>query len=202
VKPARLVTPVPGPPTGGTSGRCCRNGRLAAAVSKTSRLGTFLACAGVLLLAACGGSTGDQRGRTTARAGTPMHERHALGNKTPPASLENRPQAALLQLPGGRGSARYRITALSPPAHRFDVAVTAPTAAEIRVAMRTWYGVTLPILARTRGPGCTPHGGRSTCLLHFPILEAQKPGSWTVLVSKRSTPPATVRVAVTFSRPS
>jgi hypothetical protein len=35
----------------------------------------------------------------------------------------------------------------------------------------------------------------------FPELEAQRAGPWTVIATKRSPAPATVRISVTFSRP-
>jgi hypothetical protein len=43
-------------------------------------------------------------------------------------------------------------------------------------------------------------GTRSTCVLPFPLLEAQRAGHWTVIATK-SGPSATVHVAITFNEP-
>jgi hypothetical protein len=118
------------------------------------------------------------------------------------AALAGRPQAALLRLGRGRSSARYTITALSPPTHTYDVRVVAPVSAAIGVRIRTWYATSLSVFDSTGDKTwCNTHSAMSICLLRFPRLEAQQAGPWTVIVSKRSQPAATVRIAVTFSKP-
>jgi hypothetical protein len=118
------------------------------------------------------------------------------------STLAGRPQAAFLRLGRGRSSARYTITALSPPTHTYDVRIVAPVSAAISVRIRTWYATSLSVLNTTRDKTwCNTRGTRSICLLRFPRLEAQQAGPWTVIASKRSQPAATVRVAVTFSKP-
>lgn len=144
----------------------------------------------VLALAAggCAGGGSDHgtqsRGRNTAR--------------TPAAG---QPQAASLVLPVGRSSAQYRIAAPSPARYTFDVTVTAVASADVAVNIRTWYGAILSILGSTRDLGvCMRRGSQDTCFERFPLLEGQLAGTWTVIASKRSGPPATVRVAVTFAK--
>jgi hypothetical protein len=93
------------------------------------------------------------------------------------------------------------ITALSPPIHTYNVQIVAPARADIAVRIRTWYGVDLGVIDSTNEkPWCTVRGKRSVCVLPPPLLEAQRAGPWTVIATKRSRPPATVRIAVTFSQ--
>lgn len=113
-----------------------------------------------------------------------------------------RPQAATLKLPAGRSSAQYRITAPKPAQYSFDVTVSAPASADVAVNILTWYGAQLSILDSTHDSGmCTLRGSQETCLGRFPFLPAQRAGTWTVVASKRSEPPATVHLAVTFAKP-
>jgi hypothetical protein len=99
----------------------------------------------------------------------------------------------------GHSTARFRITALPPAKHAFDVRVIAPTSADVRVRIRTWYGQLLHLLDSTRDKqSCEDRGNRLICLVLFPRLEAQRERQWTVIVTKRSTPRATTRVEVTF----
>jgi hypothetical protein len=124
-----------------------------------------------------------------------------------------RPQAAWLALPTGRSSAHFRITAPSPARYDFDVALNLPAAAHVVVQFRTWYGAALDVLDYRPGEqtesstvnnsdtGCKLAKSRVLCVQHYPLLEAQKAGAWTVVVSKRSVPPAAVRVVVTFHNP-
>jgi hypothetical protein len=114
-----------------------------------------------------------------------------------------RPQAASLVLPAGRSSAQYRIMAPSPAEYGFDVTVIAPASAEVGVSIRTWYGAIFPsILTSTHDPAsCRAHGSQDVCFERFPLLEAQRAGTWTVVASKRSGPAVTVRVAIVFAKP-
>jgi hypothetical protein len=152
-----------------------------------------MAACGLLALAvaACSGGGGSARG-------TPRH-----GTKIVRAGgVAEQPQPAELALPAGRSSAQHRITAPSPARYAFDVSVTAPASASVAVNMRTWYGTTLTILDSTHDRAwCRRRGSQAICFLPFPFLPAQLAGTWTVVASKQSGPPATVRVVVTFAKP-
>ena len=159
-----------------------------------SRCFAVTAICGVLVLAAtgCTGGGGNHRsvpgpGRNPART---------------PAGA-GRPQAARLVLPAGRSSAQYQITAPSPAQYGFDVTVMAPASADVSLSIRTWYGAIFPsILTSTHDPAsCRTRGSQNVCFERFPLLEAQRAGTWTVVASKRSGPAATVRVAIVFAKP-
>lgn len=113
------------------------------------------------------------------------------------------PQAASLALPAGRSSAQYKITAPSPAQYGFDVTVAAPASADISVNAHTWYGATLSILDSTRDlqESCHRQGARNVCFERFPLLPAQRSGSWAIVATKRSAPAAAVRVAIMFAKP-
>jgi hypothetical protein len=121
----------------------------------------------------------------------------------PSAPAIGQPQAANLALPAGPSSAQYRITAPSPARYGFDVTVTAPASADVSVNARTWYGATLGILTSTRDlrESCTRRSAQDVCSERFPLLPAQRAGTWTIVAAKRSMPAATVRVAITFGQP-
>ncbi|HEY4461721.1 MAG TPA: hypothetical protein VGN41_03565 [Streptosporangiaceae bacterium] len=121
----------------------------------------------------------------------------------PSAPATGQPQAANLALPAGPSSAQYRITAPSPARYGFDVTVTAPASADVSVNARTWYGATLGILASTRdlGGSCSRQSALDVCFERFPLLPAQRAGTWTIVAAKRSRPAAAVRVTITFAQP-
>ncbi len=133
---------------------------------------------------------------TGGAPGVPDH-----GRRT--ASAIGQPQVASLVLAAGASSAQYRITAPSPAQYGFDVTVTAPASADVSVNARTWYGATLGILVSTRDlrGSCTPKSSQDVCFERFPLLPAQRAGSWTIVATKRSVPAAVVRIAITFARP-
>jgi hypothetical protein len=115
-------------------------------------------------------------------------------------ALEGKPQVGVLRLGDGPRSARFIVTALDPPTHTYDVRVNSVASADISVSVRTWYGQRLRVLdSIEEDRACRTRQGRVDCNFAFPALEAQRPGRWTVIVKKRSGPPATVRVAVTFN---
>lgn len=115
-------------------------------------------------------------------------------------ALEDKPQVGLLRLGDGRASARFAVTALDPPTHTYDIRVDTVASADISVGIRTWYGQRLRVLdSIKKDSGCQARRGRARCNFAFPALEAQRPGRWTVIVRKRSGPPAAVRVVVTFN---
>jgi hypothetical protein len=110
-------------------------------------------------------------------------------------------QGHSLEMTGTRSVVRFPITAPPPPEHTFDVYIEAPATADVGVRIRTWYGQRLSVLRSTHDrTWCSPRGRHVVCRLAFPRLEVQRPGEWTVVVNKRSRPPARVRVEVTFQR--
>jgi hypothetical protein len=117
-------------------------------------------------------------------------------------TLSGKSQGATLTMARGHSRARFNVIALDPPTHVFDVRIVAPEWADVRVRMRTANGRLLHILESTRSKDwCKVRHGHSVCQLPFPALEAQLGGRWTVIVVKRSGPPASVSVHVTFSTP-
>ena len=163
--------------------------------------GAILACA-LLALAEVGCGAGASVAPVTTKA--PVSESGA-------AAL--RPQRRLLSLPAGQSSAHVLFTAPSPARYVFDVALDLPASAHIVVEFHTWYGAVLDILDYKPGEGresstvtglstgCKAAASRLLCIQHYPFLPAQKAGPWTLVVVKRSAPPATVRVDVTFHKP-
>ena len=118
---------------------------------------------------------------------------------SPNRGLAGRPQSGTVRLSAGRASGKFEITALPPPTHSWDVRVTSPRTADVSVDALTWYGVRLHVIYSSRGDaGCHAVGALSSCFARFPFLEAQRAGRWTVIVAKRSGPPATVNVTITF----
>lgn len=118
----------------------------------------------------------------------------------------------MLRLTKGRSTAQYTIIAPSPALYAFDVSTDMPRSATLRILLRTSYGVVLtageyrPNSTRESSTAnsesaCSVHRARLTCIGHYPLLPAQKGGKWTVVVSKRSQAPASVRVGLTFYRP-
>jgi hypothetical protein len=128
----------------------------------------------------------------------------AIRSSTPGPSagaLVGRPQTGDLHLAGGVSSAHFTITALSPATHTYDVLVATAASADLSVGFETWYGRWLGAQYSTKGTlgsNCKVARGRMACLSHFPELAAERGGSWTVVASKRSGPPVSVRVTVTF----
>lgn len=117
-------------------------------------------------------------------------------------TLTGKSQGATLTMARGHSRARFNVIALDPPTHVFDVRIVAPQSADVRVRMRTANGRLLHVLDSTRSKDwCEVRRGRSICQLPFPALEAQLGGRWTVIVVKRSDPPASVSVHVAFSTP-
>jgi hypothetical protein len=159
----------------------------------TRKLAALAVC-GVLTLTANACTSAGGNG-----SGTQVHIKKII---RPPAAV-GRLQAASLVLPAGRSSAQYRITAPSPAKYGFDVTVTAPASAQISVNARTWYGAILGILVSTRdlSEWCKSRGSQDVCFERFPLLPAQRAGTWTIVASKRSKPAATVRIAITFAKP-
>ena len=120
---------------------------------------------------------------------------------TPASALAGRPQIGDLHLAGGWSSARFTITALSPPTHTYDVLVETAASADLSVHFQTWYGQNLGAQYSTQGTlasNCVVTGARMACLSHFPELGTERAGTWTVIATKRSGPPVSVWISVTF----
>jgi hypothetical protein len=103
-----------------------------------------------------------------------------------------------LALPRGAATARAKISAPSPQTHAFDVFVVAPAAADLGIRIETPSGHRLRILESTQSHDCNPRPPLRTCFLHFPRLEAPRSGVWTIVLTKRSTAPAHVRIDISF----
>ena len=158
---------------------------------RASMMSAFLCCA-LLPTAGCNAGSG---GSGRRKASTEKSR-----STTAAEGLSGRPQVGVLRLPHGPSAGHFKVTALPPPQHTWNVQVAAPARADVGVRIRTWYGQPLNVLNSTRDKAwCKVSNGRSICFLPFPYLEAQRAGVWTVIVSKRSKPPATVRVVVTFN---
>lgn len=146
-------------------------------------------------------SSGCVGGEETSTSREPSGPTSSEPIGTDPASLVGNVQSRTLELPNGVSRASFKITALPPPEHTWDVYVDAPTRADVAVRIRTWYGTRLRVLDSTDDKtSCDMQAGRSVCSLAFPRLEAQRPGEWTVIVVKRSQPAARVRVEVIFNQ--
>jgi hypothetical protein len=79
------------------------------------------------------------------------------------------------------------------------VRIVAPQDADVTVWLQTWYGQRLDVLGSTHDrASCRVAAEQTVCLLHFPRLEAQQAGTWTVHAAKRSPRPAVVQITVTF----
>ena len=67
--------------------------------------------------------------------------------------------------------------------------------------MRKWDGQRPRVLAPIEGDSsCHVRNGEADGLSSFPALEAQRAGPWTMIVKKRSGPPVTAQLEVTFNR--
>jgi hypothetical protein len=92
---------------------------------------------------------------------------------------------------------RVEIPAPHPPQHELAVLVVAPARADVAVAIETPGGHRLRVVESTRRE-CRARPPFRTCYLRFPRLEAVSGGRWTLVLAKRTTAPARVRVDVTF----
>jgi hypothetical protein len=99
-----------------------------------------------------------------------------------------------------RGLATKRFTIVAPSARKyaFDVFAVVPARADIGIRIDTRTGQVLRVLDSTRRRDCKVRPPFRTCLLHFPRLEAVQGGRWTIVLTKRSIPPARVRVDLGF----
>jgi hypothetical protein len=117
-----------------------------------------------------------------------------------PACRANDSDGHSVALGEGDTVASFSFEAENPATHAFDVEVEMPVGTELEITFLTSDGVTLGIfdILEPLGPDCVEENGEVRCLLHFPILEARTPGSWTANVHKLSSPAARVNVAVVW----
>lgn len=106
----------------------------------------------------------------------------------------------VLQLAEGDVQDFFDFDAPNPSTHYFDVEVTMPASTSLDVTFLTADGATLYIFTSDPVPdSCVAEAGQLRCLLHFPILEARKAGTWTANVHKLSTGPAEITVTVSWT---
>jgi hypothetical protein len=140
----------------------------------------------------------------SAVACTGRTDAHHLGSGAGTTVAAMEPQIATFVLPAGHSSEQHQITAPSPAHYEFDVTISAPASANVRLNARTSNGAILGLIGSTRDYqdySCRHQGSQIVCLGRFPLLPAQHGGTWTLLASKRSDPAATARVVITFAKP-
>jgi PASTA domain len=109
-----------------------------------------------------------------------------------------------LRLEQGTSTATYPLVAPAPARHRLVVAVRTSGPADLQLWVETGSGTRLPVLDGDRSrpaAACQPAGmrpGSTQCVTRFEGLEAEQAGVWAVNLLKRSAPPVTVEVMVTF----
>lgn len=105
-----------------------------------------------------------------------------------------------LDFPGGPSTRSFDVEAPDPSTHTWDVRITAPLPADLAVRIRTPDSTDLQVVTSTkRSRDCRVEDDRRSCVLHFPALEARRPGKWTVVVRKLSSPPAKVSAELSFT---
>jgi hypothetical protein len=103
-----------------------------------------------------------------------------------------------LALPRGPSTARARIPAPTPARHAYDVHAVAREGADFAIELRTPDGSRRHIIDSTSAPACRIRMPYRLCYLRLPRLEAERGGTWTIVVTKHSLPPTNVRVDVLF----
>lgn len=106
----------------------------------------------------------------------------------------SRVQSETLQMPRGRATAKFSISALA--SRTYDVTVTATASSVIGVTMNEGIG-TRWTLDTLHGQDCHTRAGRAICVLHF-AAGGNPGGTWTAVVRKTSIPAASVQVSVVF----
>jgi PASTA domain len=110
-----------------------------------------------------------------------------------------------LRLARGATTATYPLVAPDPARHRLTVVVGVSRAADLQVWVETGAGTRLAVLGGDgQGPAgaCLPVGGQAgpvRCVARFGGLDAEGAGVWAVNLFKRSSPPVSVEVTVTFT---
>ncbi|MGI8713663.1 MAG: hypothetical protein ACR2NR_10865 [Solirubrobacteraceae bacterium] len=107
-------------------------------------------------------------------------------------SLIGRRQLATVALPLGCSTRAFTVHAVA--SHPYDLNVEAPRSAGLGIQTNT-PGRTLAVLYTVHSQSCNVRSGHVSCLLHF--AAGRNPGGqWTVVITKRSAPPAAVAVSV------
>lgn len=106
-----------------------------------------------------------------------------------------------LDFPAGAGTRTFDVEAPDPSTHTWEVRITAPLAADLAVRVRTPNSPDLHVVTATQrdDANCRVDQSRRSCVFRFPALEARTPGTWTVVVTKRSQPPAEVSADLKFA---
>ncbi len=113
-----------------------------------------------------------------------------------PAQLSH---ATSLAMRSGRGTATYRFRAPDPRQHSFTVVLEARADDLLAVDLRT-PDTTLHVLRSTRQlEWCTLREADVRCRVPLPALEAQRPGSWIVVVRKTSRASTVARLSISFT---
>lgn len=123
-----------------------------------------------------------------------------VGGKDAKAPLLSWQQS--FSFPEARSARTLKITAPDPPTHTWEVRIEQPSSAAVAVRIRTWYGNDFHVFDSSAGSessGCEPRGARRLCVARFPALEAQRAGTWTLVVEKLSKPPAKVSIEIEFT---
>lgn len=103
-----------------------------------------------------------------------------------------------LSLPHGPATRTARLRAPDPGRRAYDVRVVAREGAELEVFLDTPAGNRLFVLARGERRSCATRMPYRICYLRFPRLEAERGGTWDLVVVKHSRPATSVRVDVMF----
>jgi len=121
------------------------------------------------------------------------------GTVSPPLSTSHSSAPATVQLPEGDVRDSFAFEAPDPRTHYFDVGVTMPIATQLEITFVTADGKILRILDPDKAVAfCAEEDGRLHCLLHYSILEARQPGTWTAQVHKLSAASADVAIGITW----
>jgi hypothetical protein len=115
-------------------------------------------------------------------------------------SIQSNGRPRELKLDEGIGSSTYAIEALDPVTHTITVRLKAAGTPDLKLWFTTWYQTRLEITRGTRADtdSCLRQNSRTICEWRFPILEAQRPGTWQLHLRKRSRPKTDVTVTVDF----
>jgi hypothetical protein len=158
------------------------------ALRTLTRLGA--AAAGTLLVVGCSESS---EGPDTV----PPDKRAPASSEMPEPVPSDTPEADVqLRLAAGASSAQAQFDAPDPRTHMQTIEVDVePAESPVVIDFMTTTGSTLHVLGPERH-NCSPEDDRITCIVRFPILEAQRSGRWTVAASKADGPPTDVVVHV------
>lgn len=130
-----------------------------------------------------------------AETGETRSVAESVPSVTMPAQLS---YAVSLEIRAGRRNVRYTFAAPDPRRHSFEVVLKARANDLLGVEIET-LDTTLQVLRSTRDRDwCTVAAANVRCRVLLPALEAQRPGTWTLMVVKKSRPATTADVAIKF----